>query len=242
MTAGAAIIEYEATGTFTNSAFPSAVAVGDAFVCRLAYNDAFVDSDSSTNRAFFNNALTLLDFKLGPNPAGNYAGGSLISPSSISVVKASNVHWIYIYLNEGFGTINGSVLGLQFYLLDYSHSSSINDVGSGQTLGSVLGGEIDLGEFRNSRLTLSAGKSNATATIASLNAVEPPKLAVSFVTHQQLRITWSTNATGYSLEMASSLLSPLWTTVTNIPTPLGNCFAVTVDAATTQMCYRLRKQ
>src|ERR1700686_3452834 len=128
LAARGAIIEYEATGTFTNSAFPSGVAVGDSFVCRLAYNDGVVDTDPRTNNALFNNALRLLDFRLGTGASGTYVGGSLVSPSSIEVVKASNVHWFYAFLSQGFGTIGTNAVSLQFYLLDYSHSSPITDL------------------------------------------------------------------------------------------------------------------
>lgn len=234
------VIQYEATGTFTNSAFPSEVAVGDSYICRLAYNDAFVDTDSSTNRALFNNALSLLDFRLGPTASGAYAGGSMASPSAIELVKAANVHWFYAFLTQGFGSINANPVLLQFYLLDYSHSSPITDFGSGQTLRSVLGGVIDLNDFRDSRITLSVGKLSAIATIATLNVVTP--LTVSLVGDKQLRIVWPTTANGYSLETTTDPASLSWTTVTNAPTVVGGQFTVILDATDAQAFYRLRKQ
>jgi hypothetical protein len=239
ITALGAIIEYEATGTFTNSAFASQVAVGDSFVCRLAYNDGIVDTDSRTDTAKFNNALRLLEFRLGPNASGSYAGGSLVSPSGIEVVKAANVHWFYAPLAQGLGTIGGNAVSLQFYLLDYSHSSPITDLGSGQTLGSVLGGVIDLGDFQDSQLTLSAGKSSAVATIDTLNIVTP--LTVSFVGNGQVRIAWPTTANGYFLEMTDNPASPSWMTVTNNSAVVGDQFVVLLDATAEQAFYRLRK-
>lgn len=234
------IIEYEATGMFTNSAFPSEVAVGDSFVCRLAYDDEFVDTDSRTNTAFFNNALRLLDFRLAPSAAGAYAGGSIGSPSSVEVVNASNVDWFYAFLTQGFGTIGANTVLLQFYLLDYSHSSPITDFGSGQILRSVLGGVIDLNDFPDSRLTLYAGKSSAIATIATLNVVTP--LTVSLVGDNHLRIVWPTSASGYSLETTANPASLSWTTVTNASTVVGDQFTVILDASAVQAFYRLRKQ
>jgi len=170
----AAIIEYEATGTFTNSDFSSAVGIGDSFTCRLRYDDSVTDSDARINTARFNDALIAFQFTLNPGALGSYSGGSLGSQSSITAVNAGNADWIYIFSNQGFGSIAGNRVVLQFYLLDYSHSSSINDLGSGQTLGSVLGGTIDLNEFLDSHLTLSAGKSSAIATISSLSVVPEP--------------------------------------------------------------------
>jgi hypothetical protein len=126
--------------------------------------------------------------------------------------------------------------------LDYSHSSSLNDLGSGQTLASVLGGTIHLNEFQDSRVVLSAGKSDATATITALSVVSLPRLGAFLMTNGQLCITWSTNASGYSLETSASLLLPSWDIDTNPPTILGDQFALIADTTAVQRFYRLHKQ
>src|SRR5262249_40899319 len=46
----------------------------------------------------------------------------------------------------------------------------------------------------------------------------PPHLSILRLSTYQARIDWPTNATGYSLECTTSLLSPAWTTQTSTQT------------------------
>jgi hypothetical protein len=170
----AAIVYYEATGTFVSSDFSSVVALGDRFTIRLALDDSVADIDPRTSTAWFYDAMKSFQFSLSPGASGSYSGGSADSPALVEAVTAANVDWIYSLVHGDFGSIAGEDVHLTFYLLDYSHSSSISDLGQGQTLASVLGGTIDLDEFRDSELRMTAGKSLARATISELRVVPEP--------------------------------------------------------------------
>ncbi len=56
------------------------------------------------------------------------------------------------------------------------------------------------------------------------------------------RVSWSTNATGCVLEYAAALPALTWTTPTNTPEIIGDDFVVTLDTASRQQFFRLRKQ
>src|SRR6185436_20184059 len=122
-----ALVEYQATGTFTNSAFPHLVATGDTYICRLVIEDSQRDYYATTNRAQFSNALASVDFKLGPGANGLYSGGVCNVPLIIETHKGEGVDWIYNFATQGFGSLNGFPFLVSVYLLDYSQTSAIHD-------------------------------------------------------------------------------------------------------------------
>ncbi len=67
----------------------------------------------------------------------------------------------------------------------------------------------------------------------------PPQLTITNKGTGQALIIWPTNATGYSLESASNLISSAWTDVTNVPTVVGGNYVVTVNTTNRQQYFRL---
>jgi hypothetical protein len=170
----AALIHYEASGVFTSSDFPTSVAVGDHFICTLTYDDSTIDSSSDTNSGFFLGAVHAYSFSLDQGAVGVYGGGSIQFPHSLRISTAGNLHSVYVFSNANFGTIDGENVGAQFYLIDYTHSTSMDVSGTGRSLSNSIGGTLDLNQFPDSRMTISAGKSSATATFTSLRVVPEP--------------------------------------------------------------------
>ena len=68
----------------------------------------------------------------------------------------------------------------------------------------------------------------------------PYKLAISSTPPQQATVTWTTNAVGWDLESAASLVGPTWKPVTNTPSIIATNFAVTFNATNKQF-FRLFK-
>jgi hypothetical protein len=170
----AALIHYEASGVFTTSDFPTSVAVGDHFICTLTYDDSTIDSSSDTNSGFFLNAVREYSFSLDQGAVGVYGGGSIQFPHSLRISTAGNLHSVYVFSNSNFGTIEGENVGVQFYLIDTTHSTSMDVSGTGRSLSNSIGGTLDLNQFPDSRMTISAGKSSATATFTSLRVIPEP--------------------------------------------------------------------
>jgi len=68
-------------------------------------------------------------------------------------------------------------------------------------------------------------------------------LAIRRLDNTHARVSWSTNATGYVLEYAAALSAlTWWTTATNAPEIIGDDFVVTLNTASRQQFFRLRKQ
>jgi hypothetical protein len=68
----------------------------------------------------------------------------------------------------------------------------------------------------------------------------PPRLNILRLTNSQVRISWPTNATNYSLQRAGVLPPQEWITVTNSPAVIAEEFVLTADLAPGQTFYRLR--
>src|SRR5262245_34815609 len=81
--AEAKTVEYVATGVFINSTIPTAVAIGDSFICHLFYNDSITDIDPRTSDGNFNGALTSFSLSLNPGSSGNFGGGAFNGASTI---------------------------------------------------------------------------------------------------------------------------------------------------------------
>ncbi len=67
-----------------------------------------------------------------------------------------------------------------------------------------------------------------------------PLLKLSRPVPQNFQISWPTNFTGYSLEYATNLAAPVWTTDTNAQTVVGSQTTVNVGSVIGQRFYRLR--
>jgi len=74
-----------------------------------------------------------------------------------------------------------------------------------------------------------------TVTVAAL------RLNIRAIDSSSLEISWSTNASGYSLEYATSVPTSVWIPVTNSPGVVGNQFVVSIIGTNPQQFFRLRQ-
>jgi hypothetical protein len=79
------------------------------------------------------------------------------------------------------------------------------------------------------------------AAAFSVPEPSPPRLTISRLSDSQVRLSWPTNATNYSLERAVALPAPEWVTMTNRPPVIGDEFVLTIDSVGGQAFYRLRR-
>ena len=69
-----------------------------------------------------------------------------------------------------------------------------------------------------------------------------PSLTIVSLPSGLARLTWPTNAPGYSLESAAQLPTIAWSSVTNPVVVLADRFTVTVPTSNQSQFFRLRKQ
>jgi hypothetical protein len=73
-------------------------------------------------------------------------------------------------------------------------------------------------------------------------AVETPTLAIAFNGNGSVTLSWPTVATGFNLESATNLNSPIgWASVNDPVTVVGTNKTVTVNSASGNQFFRLRK-
>ncbi len=77
-------------------------------------------------------------------------------------------------------------------------------------------------------------------TISNLVLVPQPRLSISRVGGDSVRITWATNFADHVLESATQLPDAGWNSVTNAADRAGDRFSVVVDADVPKRFYRLR--
>lgn len=134
-----------------------------------------------------------------------------------------------------FGVLQpGNYFALRFGGSANARSQGAYDLGSATYAHALLVDPFSLGGTPPPQLSLRGLTLPFSASVG-------PKLELSLVGDQQARLTWPTNATGYTLEFATSLPATLWTTITNTPTVLSNQFALEVDTTGGSKFYRLRK-
>jgi hypothetical protein len=245
----AAVVQYEATGTFTRSDFPTEIPVGDQFSVVLAYDDAVTDTNPNALAGRFPGALVYFDFRLMPGATGTYRGGSatVFRPidtfDGVGEDATAVPDRFYAGATGGnFGPLNGHAFGGVLLVLDdYSHTTSINDSGEGQTLNALLGGQLDLQQFKTTLLRVLADGKNgvAEANITGLALLDDPVLKVSSDGRGNLRIRWSADQPNFVLETTSSLTSPDWKPADAPPLVEAGEFSLTVKNAGRSSFYRL---
>jgi len=246
-----ATTRYQATGTFTTSAFRNQIAVGDTFVVEFSYDDTVTDIDARTLAGRFPNAVTSLHFKLGPGSAGNYvaAMGSAFAPidtvDGAGTVQGGIPDRFYLRVLGGtFGQVGGYPFGeLLLVLDDDSHRSNITDLGGGQTLRSLLGGNLQLDQFPTASVRISATDKrggNAEGIIKSLTIQPELRLQISVVEQGNLRITWPSSYGPCLLESATALPATDWSPVNGAMSE-GELNFVIVEAGTSYQLFRLKK-
>jgi len=97
----------------------------------------------------------------------------------------------------------------------------------------------------NDRIDFEVGYGNnnfyydTTAIQATL--ISSPPLSVNYVSIGQGQVSWPTNFTGFSLESTTNISAASWISVTNSIVTNGQQFTVTLDLASPQEYFRLRK-
>ncbi len=90
-------------------------------------------------------------------------------------------------------------------------------------------------------VSLPFNQSHAMA-VDDLSFSAVPKLQIAESAPTQVRLSWSTNASGFNLRSASTLLAANWDMMTNARVVTGSEFSVEVDATNAQRFFRLEKQ
>jgi uncharacterized repeat protein (TIGR03803 family) len=87
--------------------------------------------------------------------------------------------------------------------------------------------------------TAVAGGSSGNGTVFSISlAVSPPQLTIT-PAEASVVLTWPTNATGFTLQSATNLISPAWTTNLPAPAVINGTNTVTALISGTQQFFRL---
>jgi uncharacterized repeat protein (TIGR03803 family) len=141
--------------------------------------------------------------------------------------------------NTLYGTTRGTVFavntdGAGFTTL-YSFSLiqfSTNSDGAFPVGGLILSGNTLYG-------TASEGGSSGFGTVFSLSV--PPQLAI-IPTKANIILMWPTNATGFALQSATNLISPVWTTNSPAPVVVNRENTVTNPISSTQQFFRLSNE
>ena len=111
-------------------------------------------------------------------------------------------------------------------------------LGVSDTFADVFGGVIrEDGRFDRAVLSNPSGGS---LEIYNLYFYPTPTLAIRKLTSSELQVSWSTNASRYTLEYNEQLGASGWRAVTNTPTITGSQMVVTVEATAPQRFFRLR--
>lgn len=245
----AAVVWYEARGTFARSNFPNQIAVGDKFSVSFAYDNSATDANPNTLAGRFPGALVHFDFRLLPGAIGSYApaAATVFQPidtfDGVGDGAAALPDRFYLAASGGnFGLLNGHAFGgVLFVLDDYSHTSSIHDTGAGQTLASQVGA-LNLQPFKATVLQIIAEGKNgmAEANITELEVRPPPILKVTTQNSGKLRFAWSTNQPNYIVESTLSLGTPNWRRIDSPKVIEGPEFSVVIDG--NEGLFRLRSE
>jgi hypothetical protein len=77
----------------------------------------------------------------------------------------------------------------------------------------------------------------------SIVTVAPPRLSITVIAADEIRLGWSTNHVGYIVESASSVVSEQWDVMTNaVNNVVGEQFHVAINPADGKKFFRLRSQ
>src|SRR5205809_3046039 len=78
--------------------------------------------------------------------------------------------------------------------------------------------------------------------MAGVNLIEgckPPTLRPAIGLGNNLSLSWTTNATGYAVQMKTDLAQPQWTSVAVTPSTQGDRYVATLPLTNTQAFFRL---
>ena len=140
--------------------------------------------------------------------------------------------------DTGQDLLSASLDGTNVFALD------AQDMPAGQVLNS---GPIDVSAFAGKTVELFFGllggtSTNATLSIAAMRfyQIDPPLLTADKA-GTNIILSWSATTYGYTLEATSSLTTPNWAAITNVPTLFGLRQCVTNSATGQSQFYRLRR-
>lgn len=179
------IYQYTVQGTFDETSFASAVALGDRGLLTFTLDYSKTDTWPAADFGVFPDAVTDVYFSLEPGAAGNYPGGSMTAAWQAEVADNADAFRFILYpgVTPGlnFPNPDGRVFSLFDIILQGDPTLFAFSRSTGDTLASVIGSQpLDLANFPNQmRFTLWAdGNSKyASAVITSIAATAIPEPA-----------------------------------------------------------------
>ena len=166
-------------------------------------------------------ATVRLDFNSAPPSLTGAITNAVLeggAPFALTVTNSSWYPW-----TDGSYNFHGYYLAGTQYLFDWRFSMSTN--------GEVLWNGYDYW----------TGGHIWQVPISNITMVPLPWLDIARVGPASVNITWSTNLADSVLESISSLSTPGWGAVTNVPIIAGDQFSVTLDPSGSSRFFRLRK-
>lgn len=136
--APAALIPITSDLIVTFSQVPEMV-VGDIYHLAMTYDDSIADSFALTSQGTFNNAVTAFSMTRDAGNTGSWDPGSATYSLPATLQTISALSNLYVGVDgTGFPPVTSDdVFG---FSINLTLSNTINDTGSGQTIGQQLGG------------------------------------------------------------------------------------------------------
>jgi len=171
----------------------------------------------------------------------SFTGGSDGESPDAPVILWGNVMYGTTAGGNGITTSNGTVFALKTdgtgfttlhsFTASYGPYPSTNIDGAVPYAGLLLSGNTLYG-------TASRGGNSGNGTVFSITLPSPPQLAIIH-SRGNIIFSWPANATGFTLQSATNLSSPVWTT--NLPPPViaNGQYTVTNPISGTQEFFRL---
>jgi hypothetical protein len=127
-----------------------------------------------------------------------------------------------------------SALSNSFTIIDNDGSDAVTNTFSGLPEGATL--NVSGTPFR---ITYKGGSGN-DVVLTQLTTTQRPRLAIQSVPSNNVRLSWGTNFTGYTLEANTNLNTNAWAVVSPSPSISGTNNVVTNATSGTTKYYRLR--
>jgi uncharacterized repeat protein (TIGR03803 family) len=183
-----------------------------------------------------NGTLTTLHSFTGTDGSGS---GGLVQASDGSFYGTTPGGGAYTnQYGEGYGTVfKISTSGVPTSLYSFG---SVQDTNGFPLDGANPCAELVQGRDGNFYGTTSTGGAGRAGTVFRLTIVPPPQLAI-IPTKANIVLTWRTNATEYTLQLTTNLISPVWTTNSAVPVVVNGLNTVTNPISGRQQFFRLKQ-
>jgi uncharacterized repeat protein (TIGR03803 family) len=177
-------------------------------------------------------------FKINTNGTGFAVLHTFGSPGDAAIPffgLALSGNTLYATTVAGGGTNNGTVFAISTDGTGYTILHRFTGLADGAAPGAnlIVSGSTLFG-------TAGTGGSGGSGTVFAISLpVPPPQLAIAAVSGDAI-LTWSTNATGFTLQSTTNLAAPAaWTTNLPAPVVVNGQYAVTNPISSAQQFFRL---